>query len=155
MFVVRAPIPDPNSLTQIDFYFHVEDKMQTACRIVARAMEQGLRVMLFTPDAATSDKLDRMLWTSPAIGFVPHCRSGDELAPATPVIVDHLSDVLVHDEVLVNLHPEWPPFFGRFRRLVEIVGRDEADKQAARLRFRFYRDRGYQIQHHDLGDGAP
>jgi DNA polymerase-3 subunit chi len=66
-----------------------------------------------------------------------------------------MDDVLVHDEVLVNLREQWPACFSRFLRLVEIVGRDEADRQAARERFRFYRDRGYEIRHHDLGGGMP
>jgi DNA polymerase III subunit chi len=142
-------------VTQIDFYTHVENKQQTACRLAAKAMRQGMRVMLFAPDANATDQLSRLLWTFPATGFVPHCRSADDLAQVTPVIVDHLVDVLVHDEMLINLHPEWPPFFSRFQRLVEIVSTEEEDRRQARLRFRFYRDRGYDIQHHDLrGDAA-
>jgi DNA polymerase-3 subunit chi len=142
-------------MTQIDFYTHAEDKLETACRLAVKAMQQGLRVMVLTPDAATTDRLDRLLWTLPATGFVPHCRASEALARVTPVIVDHMDDVLVHDEVLVNLREQWPACFSRFLRLVEIVGRDEADRQAARERFRFYRDRGYEIRHHDLGGGMP
>jgi DNA polymerase III subunit chi len=142
-------------VTQIEFYTHVENKQQMACRLAAKAMRQGLRVMLYASDANTTDQLNRLLWTFPATGFVPHCRSADELAPVTPVIVDHLGDVLVHDEMLINLHPEWPQFFSRFKHLVEIVSTDEDDQREARLRYRFYRDRGYEIQHHDLrGDAA-
>jgi len=144
-----------SSVTQIDFYTRAEDKLQTACRLAAKAVQQGLRVMVFTPDAAATDKLDRLLWTFPATGFLPHCRAGDKLAPATPVILDHLPDPLVHDQVLVNLCPDWPPFFSRFQRLVEIVGQEESDRQAGRERFRFYRDRGYEIRHHDLGTDPP
>lgn len=141
-------------MTQIDFYTHVGDKLETACRLAAKAMQQGLRVMLLTPDAAATERLDRMLWTLPPTGFVPHCRAGAPLARLTPVIIDHLDDVLVHDEVLVNLRDQWPACFSRFQRLVEIVGSDDADRQAGRERFRFYRDRGYEIRHHDLRGGA-
>jgi DNA polymerase-3 subunit chi len=142
-------------VTQIDFYTHVEDKLETACRLAAKAMQQGLRVMVLTPDSSTTERLERLLWAAPATGFVPHCRAGEALAPVTPVIVDHLDDVLVHDEVLVNLREQRPACFSRFQRLVEIVGRDEADRQAARERFRFYRDRGYEIRHHDLRGEPP
>ena len=55
-----------------------------------------------------------------------------------------------HDEVLINLRPEWPPFFSRFQRLIEIVSLDEEDRSQARARFKFYRDRGYEIKSHDL-----
>ena len=61
---------------------------------------------------------------------------------------------LLHDQVLINLRAEWPPFFSRFQRLVEIVSLDEEDCGSARGRFRFYRDRGYAIQTHDLSASA-
>ena len=34
--------------------------------------------------------------------------------------------------------------------LIEIVSLDEEDRAQARDRFRFYRDRGYEIRTHDL-----
>jgi DNA polymerase-3 subunit chi len=137
-------------MTQIDFYSHADNKLQVACSLSAQALERGLRVMIYTPDADTTDKLDKLMWCYPAIGFIPHCRATDRLAAETPVIIDHLAEPLPHDEVLFNLHPELPSFFSRFQRLIEIVGADEIDSQAGRVRFRFYRDRGYEIRHHDL-----
>lgn len=137
-------------MTQIDFYSHADNKLQVACNLCAQALERGLRVMIYTPDADTTNKLDKLMWCYPAIGFIPHCRAADQLAAETPVIIDHLAEPLPHDDMLLNLHPELPPFFSRFQRLIEIVGADETDSRAGRVRFRFYRDRGYEIHHHDL-----
>ena len=137
-------------MTQIDFYSHADNKLQVACSLSAQALERGLRVMIYTADAEATDKLDKLMWCYPAIGFIPHCRATDRLAEETPVIIDHLAEPLVHDQVLLNLHPAFPPFFSRFQRLIEIVGTDEKDSQAGRERFRFYRDRGYEVRHHDL-----
>lgn len=137
-------------MTQIDFYTHVADKHRLACVLSAKAREQGLRVMIYTPDAAATDKVGRLLWSVPATGFLPHCRAADPLAEMTPVIVDHEPEPFAHDQVLLNLGNEWPPFFSRFQRLIEIVSTDEDDRRAARDRFRFYRDRGYDIRSHDL-----
>lgn len=141
-------------MTQIDFYFHVENKLQTACALSAKAFARGLRVFAFCPDAEVSMKFNRLLWTTPALSFVPHCASDDALAAVTPVIIDHDGKNLLHDQVLINLRPEWPPFFGRFQRLIEIVSLDEEDRRLARGRFKFYRDRGYEIQSHDLSKTA-
>ena len=141
-------------MTQIDFYTHVEDKPKTACALAAKAVAHGLKVIVFCPDHALAQRVDRLLWTTPAIGFIPHCAPGDALAPLTPVIIDTEGQALPHDEVLVNLRPEWPPFFGRFRRLIEIVSFDDEDRARARARFRFYRDRGYEIRTHDLGKNS-
>ena len=137
-------------MTQIDFYFHVEDKLQTACKLSAKAVAGGLRVFAVCPDEETRYKLDRLLWTTPAISFVPHCGPEHTLAAVTPVIVDHSATNLVHDQVLLNLKLELPEFFSRFQRLIEVVSIDEDDRRAARERYKFYRDRGYDIRTHDL-----
>ena len=141
-------------MTQIDFYFHVENKLQTACALSTKAYARGLRVLAFCADAEASSKFSRLLWTTPAISFVPHCAPDDPLAAVTPVIVDHDGSSLLHDQVLINLRDEWPPFFGRFERLIEIVSLDEEDRHLARGRYKFYRDRGYQIQIHDMSRTA-
>ncbi len=137
-------------MTQIDFYTHVEDKMRTACRLAAKAFGQGMRVMVCCPDADTARRFDRVLWTTPAISFIPHCFASDTLAPVTPIIVDYDGAEPLHDQVLLNLHSEWPPLFSRFQRLIEIVSLDEEDRRIARERYKFYRDRGYEIRTHDL-----
>jgi DNA polymerase-3 subunit chi len=141
-------------LTQIDFYFHVENKLQMACALSAKACARGMRVLAYCADADAGQKFSRLLWTAPPISFVPHCTAGDPLAAVTPVIVDHEGAEPAHDEVLINLRREWPPFFSRFQRLIEIVSLDEDDRSQARERFKFYRDRGYAIQNHDLSKTA-
>ena len=141
-------------MTQIDFYFHVENKLQTACALSTKAYARGLRALAFCADAEASAKFSRLLWTTPAISFVPHCAPDDPLAAVTPVIVDHDGSNLLHDQVLINLRNELPSFFGRFERVIEIVSLDEEDRQLARGRFKFYRDRGYEIQSHDMSRTA-
>jgi DNA polymerase-3 subunit chi len=141
-------------MTRIDFYTHVESKLHAACQLCAKAVAQGLRLLVYVPDGETARELDRLLWTTPAIGFVPHCAPDHALAGVTPVIISGESDALPHDEVLLNLHTEVPLFFSRFQRLIEIVGTDDADRQQARERFRFYRDRGYELRDHNLSKAA-
>jgi DNA polymerase-3 subunit chi len=140
-------------MTRIDFYFEAEDKLQVACRLSAKAVQQKLRVLIYVPDEAQAQRIDKMLWTWQATAFLPHCRTRSPLAAQTPVLITHEPEDMPHDEVLLNLHNEWPPAFSRFQRLVEIVGRDDVDREAARARFRFYRDRGYEIANHDLSKG--
>jgi DNA polymerase-3 subunit chi len=141
-------------VTRIDFYVDVEDRLAFACRLAAKAVQQSVKVLIYAPAAETAERIDRMLWLVPPTGFVPHCMTHDRLAAETPVLIGRGADELPHDELLLNLHDEWPAPFARFQRLAEIVSRDEADRQLARGRFRFYRDRGYQIQTHRIGDGG-
>jgi len=137
-------------MTRIDFYFEAEDKLQVACRLSAKAAQQKLRVLIYAPDEAQAQRIDKLLWTWQATGFLPHCMTSSPLAAETPVLITRDPEDTPHDEVLLNLHSAWPPAFSRFRRLVEIVGRDAQDREAARARYRFYRDRGYAIAKHDL-----
>lgn len=141
-------------MTQVDFYTHVENKLHTACRLCAKALTQGARILVYTPDAETARELDRLLWTTPATGFVPHCGPEDARAAVTPVIVSASSDPLPHDDVLLNLHPEVPIFFSRFQRVIEVVSTDDEDRHRARARFRFYRERGYELRDYNLSEMA-
>jgi DNA polymerase-3 subunit chi len=139
-------------MTTIDFYSHVGDRLAVAAQLVAKAYAAYGRVRVLTPDAATTDALDRLLWVRPALAFLPHCRMDNALAAETPIWID---ERLAHEgpaTVLVNLHREPPPFFSRFERLAEVVGMDQDDVTAGRVRFKFYRDRGYELRTHNLSE---
>ena len=137
-------------MTTIDFYTHVADRLAVAARIVVKAYAAHGNVRVLTPDRSTSDALDRMLWLQTALSFLPHCRMDSTLAADTPIWIDETPEHNGPCAVLVNLHEQPPPFFSRFERLAEIVGKDAADVAAGRERFRFYRERGYELRTHNL-----
>jgi len=136
-------------VTQVDFYFNAADRLQVACRLAAKALAERKRMLIYAPNAELAARLDRLMWTWPATGFVPHCAPGDTLAPETPVLIsgaDEAADV----PILLNLSAECPPHFASFERLLEVVGAEEADREPARERFRLYKSRGYAVASHDL-----
>ena len=113
-------------------------------------MQNGLRVLLHTPDEATTAQLDEMLWQYPATAFIPHCLSTDENTQEMPVIISHQREPFPHSVVLISLHNSCLPFFSRFERVIEIVGQDVEDARLGRERYSFYRERGYEMRHFDL-----
>jgi DNA polymerase-3 subunit chi len=127
-------------MTNIDFYFNAEDRLQVACRLAAKALKQGNRMLIYAPDADTASRLDTLMWTWPAVGFVPHSMVNAPLAAETPADC----------ELLLNLGADCPPHFERFSRLFEVVAADPEAKEKGRGRYRFYRERGYPITNHDL-----
>ncbi len=137
-------------MTSVNFYFNAADKLQVACRLAAKAVAQGKRLLIYAPEPDTAQRIDRLLWTWPATGFLPHCRAGEALAADTPVLIAAEVDAGLGCDVLLNLAAQTPPAFERFDRLLEVVSRDDADRQSARERFRFYRERGYALSDHDL-----
>ena len=137
-------------MTSIDFYHGANDKVQAACRLIGDLYAEGRKVLVYAPADATAVQVDRLLWVQPSIGFVPHCRSDSPLAAETAILIGASLDDTRHHDVLVNLDGDLPPAFSRFERLIEIVGTDDADRQPARARYKFYRDRGYPLTTHDL-----
>lgn len=136
-------------MTRVDFYTGSEDKLRTACQLSHKAMQSGMRVLLHVPDEETAMKLDRMLWHYPPTAFMPHCLSDDAEAGSMPVVIGR-DENFPHAELLISLHDECPTFFSRFERVIEIVGQDIEDATRGRARFKFYRDRGYELNHTDL-----
>ncbi len=57
---------------------------------------------------------------------------------------------LPHDDVLINLGDDLPAGFERYRLVIEIVGRSDPERQAARGRYRAYQGRGCSLRAHDL-----
>ncbi|HVF63267.1 MAG TPA: DNA polymerase III subunit chi [Casimicrobiaceae bacterium] len=137
-------------MTSIDFYTRVDDPIGIAARLVGKAFAQHGHVRVLTPDAEATAALDRLLWMQPAVGFLPHCTLSAPLASDTPIIVDHAVEHAGPAEVLINLASTPPPFFARFERLAEIVSCDEASANAGRERYRFYRERGYELRVHSM-----
>lgn len=137
-------------MTKVDFYTGVTDKLHTACLLSHKAMQNGMRVLLHTPDAATADALNEMLWQQPVAAFIPHCLCGDEAAAEMPVIIGHQREPFPHSELLISLHSVSLPFFSRFERVIEIVSQEAEDAKAGRERYGFYRERGYEMRHFDL-----
>ena len=138
-------------MTTIDFYTHVSDRLDVAARIIAKAHAAHGNVRVLTPDAATTEALDRRLWLQPPTSFLPHCTTDAAVAADTPIWIGHSLEHKGPAAVLVNLHPEPPPYFSRFERLAEIVGTGEADAAAGRERWKFYKARGYELRQHNLG----
>jgi DNA polymerase-3 subunit chi len=141
-------------MTRIDFYTDAGDKLEVACRIVHKAYRSGHKVVVCAPNAEELRRLDRLLWTTPAVSFVPHCEAGDPLASQTPVLLASGADAVAQDDVLINLGEERPAEFARYQRLVEIVSLDASDRAKARARYKFYRDRGYEISTHSMSAAA-
>jgi DNA polymerase-3 subunit chi len=145
-------------MTSIDFYFNAGERLGVACRLAGKALQQKKRVLIYAPQDDTAQKIDRLLWTGNATSFIPHCYAHDPLASATPVLIASAAELPASAaacEVLLNLSTDTPPFFERHERVLEIVAQDGEEVLAGRARFKFYRERGYEIQNTDLGQTTP
>lgn len=140
-------------MTRVQFFHGAPDRTRAAAAWIAACHRRGGSVLVYAPDPATAQHLDRLLWAHPPTGFLPHCSAGSALAAETPIVIDSTLAFPAHDRCLLNLSDEVPPGFARFEDLVEIVSTEEPIVRAARERFRFFRDRGYELSNCDVSGG--
>jgi DNA polymerase-3 subunit chi len=139
-------------MTRIDFYILSDGQAQArevyACRIADKAYQLGHNIYIHSESPQQAERLDDLLWSLKAGSFIPHALYRDD--PQLPVTIGHDAEPLENTDLLINLSAEAPSFFSRFERVAEIVNEDPQYKAQARERFRFYRDRGYELQHHQI-----
>lgn len=133
-------------MTRIDFYFNVADKSQTISDLVQSSLPKRRLVTILADDESMAGKVSAGLWQKKPESFLPNVLVNHVLARKTPVVIHWQEHALLQDDMLINLTSGTPGFFSRFTHLIELVGDDEHDKIAARQRYKFYRDRGYEIK---------
>jgi DNA polymerase-3 subunit chi len=140
---------------RIDFHFNVEHRLHYACRVVRKARAAGKTVLAWTADADRLARFDAALWTFSALDFIPHVYANAPLAEATPVLLSTTPLPAGNSQVLLVLDdgpaPDFAAWFAQFERVIDVVSRDEAERQHARARFKLYRDQGLSPTHHDMG----
>lgn len=133
-------------MTRIDFYFNVANKQQLLAELVQGALNKRRKVTVLANDAESAREISANLWQQQVEGFMPNVLVDNAFALQTPVIIHWQQNPLLQDDLLINFAEVEPSFFSRFTQLVELVGDDEQDKVAARARYKFYRDRGYEVK---------
>ncbi len=138
-------------MTKVDFYILSHGSREhTACKLAEKAYRLGHRVYVHTHSETEAKRLDDLMWTFRDGSFLPHEQYQPGKTTRSPILIGSAQAPETNSEVLINLAPEVPLFFSRFLRVAELVNSDETSKQQGRERFRFYKDRGYQLDTHNL-----
>ncbi|HET7370044.1 MAG TPA: DNA polymerase III subunit chi [Gammaproteobacteria bacterium] len=139
-------------MTRVDFYVLAlappQGRERVACRLADKAFQHGQKLYVHAESEAQAAALDELLWTFRQQSFIPHARAGADDAP----VLIGLGDLEPPADcaLLINLDADVPLFFSRFERVMEIIDGDEQRRAQGRGRFRFYQDRGYPLQTHNL-----
>ncbi|MDR9436318.1 MAG: DNA polymerase III subunit chi [Thiohalophilus sp.] len=141
-------------MTRVDFYItednHAQARQRLACRLAEKAYTRNHTIYIHTDDRQQAEQLDQLLWTFRDGSFIPHCLQDDTVATRAAIVIGHDGEPEQHNEVLINLGEAVPAFFSRFERVAEVIAGDEQARQTGRERFKFYRDRGYELNTHNL-----
>jgi DNA polymerase-3 subunit chi len=144
-------------VTQVDFYISDSEaddaRLKLACRIVDKATQLDHHVFIHATSEDDARKLDELLWTFSQGSFIPHRVVREALTepPLEPVVIGiNQPPAPGRWNVLVNLGEDVPEFFSRYERVAEVVDADALRREQSRERYRFYRDRGYKLNSHQV-----
>jgi len=141
-------------MTQIDFYLlgsaGQNAQLNYACRLAEKAYRKGRQIYILTDSEQATRLLDDQLWTFKDDNFVPHEPYNDKGENMAPIVIGHNSEPKTPSDVLINLTSEVPLCFSSFERVAELVDAEESKRHNARERYRFYRERGYELKTHKL-----
>ncbi len=137
---------------QVDFYVLSTPRLdgrKLACRLALMSWERGQRAQVLTEDDQAAKTVDELLWSFPAKRFVPHAVSGTREAEAAPITIT-TPERLAAGELVINLSQQPVTDPQRFERLLEIVPHQQADRDASREKFRFYKSQGLNPETHEI-----
>lgn len=142
-------------MTQIDFYILPQTERDArfgfACRLIEKAHALGHRIYVHAETPTDVSMLDELLWSYRPASFLPHAILGSAEGDARPAIeIGSGENAGDHHDVLINLALTVPAFHSRFTRVTEIVVQDEQVLQATRASWKFYSERGFPMQRHDM-----
>jgi DNA polymerase-3 subunit chi len=144
-------------VTQVDFYISDGDsddaRLRLACKIVEKATQLDNHVFIHATSETEAKQLDELLWTFSQGSFIPHRIVRGELAdaPREPVLIGvNQQPASGRWDVLINLATDVPEFFSRYERVAEVVDANATRREQSRERYRFYRDRGYKLNTHQV-----
>lgn len=125
-----------------------EQRLQVAARLTDKAFGRGHRVFINAANENQARQLDALLWSFRPASFLPHALQGEE--HAEQIAIGWGQDPGDHNDLLINLQLDIPAFFSRFQRVAEVVTQDDDSITALRKSWKFYKDRGYELEKHDL-----
>lgn len=148
-----------NNMTRIDFYILADAAPRSralfACRLADKAYRLQHPVYIHTESEQHAAHMDDLLWTFSQGSFLPHALSHQvTIGNMPPIVIGHSSglptEIQTATTVLINMASDVPLFFSQFERVAEIIDQSPEQKQIGRERYRFYRDRGYGLQSHNI-----
>src|SRR5574337_1370985 len=139
-------------MTQIDFYVLPDatprGRALFVCRLAEKVFKRGQRSFVQLATENEARELDELMWTFHDRSFLPHAlaAAGDDV----PVLLGCGAEPAGDWDLLINLTAAVPAFFSRFARVAEVVDAAPEIRALGRERFRFYKDRGYAVETHQM-----
>ena len=137
-------------MTEIIFYTGVCEELPFLVKLSEKTLKMRRKACIATRDAAHSKAVSKYLWTYDPTKFIPHSVDPEDLNNQRTSLELRYDDTSSHLDILINLTGKQPSQFSSFHRLVEIITKHKDSIDLGRQRFKWYRDRGYDIKVHKM-----
>lgn len=142
------------SLIRVDFYLLNNDQPQAAwlvaCRLLEKAYHRGHRVFVYCDTSKDVEHLDELLWTYKDDSFIPHNIQGEGPEPPPPIQIGCGAEPRGFNDILLNMAITIPPYFTRFKRVMEVVSGNDTAKEISRAHYREYRANHCELHTHPI-----
>ncbi len=137
-----------------DFYLlttdSAEERLLVACRLLEKAYQREHRVFVYCDNQNAAHTIDELLWTFKAESFIPHNLQGEGPEPPPPIQIGHGEEPRGFNDILLNLAITIPPFYARFKRVIEIIAATDPAKEIGREHYKTYRAYGLTLHTHKI-----
>jgi len=143
----RCPNHKTGLMTDIRFY-HMQTSTlaQALPALLGKALEQGRRVLVRTPDEARAQALDESLWVARPDSFLPHGVKGDKFPEDQPVYLTDAAENPNKADVLILTNGVVADNIADYALCCDMFdGRDEEAVLAARKRWATYKEQGFTV----------
>lgn len=139
---------------RVDFYLLSDNQPQAhwlvACRLLEKAYLKGHRIYVRCANKQDAELLDELLWTFKDDSFIPHNLQGEGPEPPPPIHIGYSQEPRGFNDILLNMSASIPPFYSKFKRVIELVINDEVEKEQSRLRYKEYRTQRCELFTHNI-----
>ena len=139
---------------RVDFYLLASNQNDArwliACRLLEKAYARGHKVYVLCNNKQDAEFLDELLWTFKEDSCIPHNLQGEGPEPPPPIQIGYEREPRGFNDILLNLADYIPPFYAKFKRVMELVINGEIEKEQSRSRYRDYKAKGCDLHVHQM-----
>lgn len=143
------PYMTANNLPEIRFYHLTASSLERALPpLVEKILASGQRTLIKTADEIKMDRLNELLWTFNPNSFLPHGSRKDGNEGQQPIFITDQTENLNQSTILVITDGSLIQTDTTYTRILDMFDGTDIDAvQAARTRWKQYKEKGFTLEY--------
>ena len=147
------PVPRLIPVPRADFYLidkprFREEPLLLVCELTKKAFAAQQPTLILCRDFEQAEAIDELLWAFDEDVWIPHQLAGDDDDADTAVLIVPPGIQTADRALLINLRDSCAT--GQYKRVLEVVAADPAERDGSRVRWREYLQLGFELKKFDM-----